>query len=203
MPLNGERLVIEPKFPGAEALSQIGWEPEPEDEQFKGVIIRNRFWSWTKRGTVVTFQYPDGRIDWGIERSVHHFEQDLKTLGCSDVWGLRQEAAAQETLASLVTPRQMKQYIMTGCFLESSKRSGVFYMFRRLKPTVAMKEVNGTMRILCALCMHPIAHYAGSWAGAMVPSDDVIAHLMLMRGDEHMFWRQSNQHPAYRAEAGL
>lgn len=32
---------------------------------------------------------------------------------------------------------------------------------------------------------------------------DVIAHLALMRGDEHMFWKRSNQHPPYRPEAGL
>lgn len=40
-------------------------------------------------------------------------------------------------------------------------------------------------------------------AGAMCPTDDVIAHLSLMRGDEKMFWRRCNQHPAYRPEAGL
>jgi hypothetical protein len=51
--------------------------------------------------------------------------------------------------------------------------------------------------------MHPIAYYHGSWAGAMCPTDDVIAHLSLMRGDEAMFWKRSTQHPAYRPEAGL
>lgn len=40
-------------------------------------------------------------------------------------------------------------------------------------------------------------------AGAMCPTDDVIAHLMLMRGDEVDFWHRSNQHPAHRHEAGL
>ena len=59
------------------------------------------------------------------------------------------------------------------------------------------------MKILACLCMHPIAYYAGSWAGAMCPTDDVIAHLSLMRADEHMFWKRSNQHPPYRPEAGL
>jgi hypothetical protein len=37
----------------------------------------------------------------------------------------------------------------------------------------------------------------------MCPTDDVIAHLALMRGDEAMFWRRCNQHPPYRPEAGL
>lgn len=30
-----------------------------------------------------------------------------------------------------------------------------------------------------------------------------VAHLMLMRGDEVMFWRRSNQHAPWRPEAGL
>src|SRR3546814_10910453 len=40
------------------------------------------------------------------------------------------------------------------------------------------------MRWLCALCLHPIGYYENSWAGAMCPTDDVIAHLMLMRRSE-------------------
>lgn len=83
------------------------------------------------------------------------------------------------------------------------------YVFRRLKPTVAMAaspglpEANRGMKILCSLCQHPIAYYEGSWAGAMVPTDDVIAALAMMRGDEPMFWKRSSQHPPYRPEAGL
>jgi len=58
-------------------------------------------------------------------------------------------------------------------------------------------------RVLAALCMHPIAYYEDSWAGGMPPTDDVIAHLMLMCGDEPMYWRRSNQHPSWRPEAGI
>jgi hypothetical protein len=46
-----------------------------------------------------------------------------------------------------------------------------------------------TTHVRCTLCMHPIAYYEDSWAGAMCPTDDVIAALMMMRGDEPMFWR--------------
>lgn len=203
MPLEGQRLIIEPKFPGGEELSNIGWKPEKELPEFEGVKVRNRFWSWSRRSEIFIFEYADGRVDWGLSRGVHHFDYDLNTLACADAWGLKQEAEAQKTLSSLVNPRQMKHYLMTGMFLESSRRSGTFYMFRRLKPTVAMKEDNGRMRVRACLCLHPIAYYAGSWAGAMCPTDDIIAHLMLMRGDEHAFWKQSNQHAAYRPEAGL
>lgn len=51
--------------------------------------------------------------------------------------------------------------------------------------------------------MHPIAYYADSWAGAMCPTDDVIAHLMMMRGDEAMLWKRCNHHPAWHPGAGL
>lgn len=37
----------------------------------------------------------------------------------------------------------------------------------------------------------------------MVPTDDVIAHLLLMRGDERLFWRRANQHHPLDPESGL
>jgi hypothetical protein len=108
----------------------------------------------------------------------------------------------------MIRHRQMKQYVLTGMFMETSRRSGLAYIFRRLKPTVVLapsdrSDDSKPLRILACLCMHPIAYYAGSWAGGMCPTDDVIAHLSLMRGDEHMLWRRSNQHPPYLPEAGL
>ena len=40
-------------------------------------------------------------------------------------------------------------------------------------------------------------------SGALRPTDDVIAHLLMMRGDEPMFWRRANQHEAWEVESGL
>lgn len=34
----------------------------------------------------------------------------------------------------------------------------------------------------------------------MVPTDDIIAHLIMMRGDERSYWSKANQHAP---EAGL
>lgn len=211
MPIEGQRLIIEPSFPRAAKLMEIGARPAGEGSaEDRGWRLRNRWWSHARRGDILLMEREsDGRIDWGLVAGMHHFNQDLSTLGCSDVWGLEQEERAMALLAAMLRPRQMKQYILTGMFLERSRRSGVTYMFRRLKPTVAMAASPGLggehrkMRILCALCLHPIAYYAESWAGAMCPTDDVIAHLAMMRGDEHMFWKRANQHPAYRPEAGL
>lgn len=235
MPLDGERLIIEPSFPGAKELSEIGrpkaalachdcaaalgaehiescpkFEPGvavgPQDAD-DGWSLVNEWYSARWRCDILVMRDPKGRISHGKVAAFHHFVYDLHTLGCSDAWGLEQEQRALQLLGTMVRHRQMKQYILTGMFLEKSRRSGVTYMFRRLKPTVAItanrRGDNEQMKVLAALCMHPIAYYAGSWAGGMCPTDDVIAHLSLMRADEHLYWRRCSQHPAYRPEAGL
>jgi hypothetical protein len=235
MPLDGERLIIEPSYPGAKELSAIGtpkaalgchdcaaalgtehaeqcrkFEPGvavgPHDSD-DGWSLINEWYSPRWRCNILIMRDPNGRIVSGKVPAFHHVTYDLHTLGCSDAWGLEQEQRALQLLGDMVRHRQMKQYVLTGMFLEKSQRSGVTYMFRRLKPTVAIAPSrNGgeeSMRILACLCLHPIAYYAGSWAGGMCPTDDVVAALSLMRGDEHYFWKKSNQHPPYRPEAGL
>jgi hypothetical protein len=204
MPLDGEDLVIEPTYHKAAELMAIGArQSDPDDDQWK---LRNEFWSVAKRSNILVMEDAAGKITFGLEPGIHHFKYDIHTLGCADAWGIEQESAALQLLAGMLSHRQFKQYLLTGMFLESSDRSGLTYMFRRLKPTVAIskrcKVADGT-RILCTLCLHPIAYYSGSWAGAMTPTDDVVAHLSLMRGDEHLFWKRANQHPAYRPESGL
>lgn len=204
LPLTDHRLVIEPNFPHAAELMSLGatttaTDPSPPPVGFQR---RNTFWSVHRRAEVLVWS-ENGRIEWGIVPGPHHFEQDLASLGASDAWGMGQEANALELLHSLVCARAFKQYLLTGMFLETSPRSQLVYVFRRLKPTVALSARGDVVRILCTLCLHPIGYYAGSWAGAMCPTDDVIAHLMLMRGDEAFFWRCANQHPAFRPEAGL
>lgn len=199
LPLEGERLVFEPSYAFAKAIG--GEKEKPTDDD--GYRFRNSFWSVARRSMIVVMDDPTGKVDWGLIPGVHHLDLDLRTLGCADAWGIEQESAAVHALATLVSHRQFKHYMLTGSFLETSERSGVTYFFRRLKPTVALSGRTGEMRILCALCLHPIAYYAGSWAGAMTPTDDVMAHLMLMRGDERMFWRRANQHASYLPEAGL
>lgn len=202
MPLDGERLVIEPSYPNAKELSSMG-EVAGIPAEDEGYAVRNRFWSDRRMCEVLVFTNPAGKIEWGIVPGIRHLAYDIRTCGCSDAWGIEQEGAALATLAGLLPHHAMKRYLLTGMFFETSSRSGVIYLFRKLRPTVAIHNVNGEMRVLAALCLHPIAYYEGSWAGAMCPTDDVLAHLMLMRGDEAMFWRRANQHAAIRPEAGL
>lgn len=131
----------------------------------------------------------------------------LRTMGVSPVWDVTAETNALRKLQELIPEPMFNYYVLTGMFIERSKRSGVLYMFRRCRPTLALsdKPVRGTrhLRPLCALCLHPVGYYEGSHAGAMVPTDDVIAHLTLMRGDEHHYWKCATQHPLWVPEAGL
>ncbi|MCF8532417.1 MAG: hypothetical protein K9G48_05395 [Reyranella sp.] len=207
MPLQGNPLVVEPTYPKAAELMQIGRDLEEEKKQREaevGVRLRNTFWSDRLRARVMIWNEPDGRLAWGIVPGMNHAAQLIKTLGASEAWGIEQEHNAVQLLGTHLPHFKLKQYLLTGMFMERSERSGVTYLFRRLRPTLAIKEgKNDSMRILCALCMHPVAYYEGSWAGAMTPTDDVIAALMLMRGDEHMYWRRANQHPPGRPEAGI
>ena len=200
MPLEDSPLIVEPTYPRAEALMKVFRKPEaPEPKDAK---IRNIFWSRRWRANIIVWE-ENGKIQWGPSGTGNQLGMLLSTLGASDAWGLEQESNAVKTLGTLLRHRQFKQYLQTGMFLERSRRSGVSYLFRRLRPTIALSTRGKDTRALCALCLHPIAYYEGSWAGAMTPTDDVIAHLMLMRGDEHMFWRRANQHPISRKEAGL
>lgn len=201
MPIEGLSLVVEGKYPNAEGLMAIGREPE-EPNEYTDAKIRNRFYSH-KKGRAIIIWEKDGKIEWGTEPVVNHAKMQLDTLGASDAWGIEQEANAVQLLASLLRHRQFKQYMLTGSFLEASKLSGIHYMFRKLRPTLAISTHGKEPRILCGLCLHPIAYYSGSWAGGMCPTDDVIAHLMMMRADEHLLWRRANQHPPWRPECGL
>ncbi len=169
--------------------------------------VRNEFWSHRYRATIQVLE-KNGRVVGGFKPGFHHIGYSLQTMANSDVWGIEQEQRALQLLGTMIRHVQFKRYLMTGMFLEQSKRSGVTYLFRRLKPTVALRPwrsgaTDEPATILACLCQHPIAYYESSWAGAMCPTDDVIAHLTLMRGDEHLFWKRSTQHPPHRPEAGL
>jgi hypothetical protein len=200
MPLEGEQLIVEPSYPFAPAFAR---KADPADDD--GWRLRNSWYSRRDQCEILIME-KEGKISWGRLAAMNHIRHDLRTLGCSAAWGIEQEGRAVQLLGTMLRHHAFKQYLLTGMFIETSKRSGVTYIFRKLRPTIALapqRGRKGSMRMLCALCMHPIAYYADSWAGAMCPTDDVIAHLALMRGDEAMFWRRCNQHPPYRPEAGL
>jgi hypothetical protein len=170
--------------------------------------IRNR---WHAYGTIdadIILAGKKGRTTHAVKvprGPAQRMEVTLGTFEAIVAWDLDTEYRAWEKLLSLVGEYKFKCYMMLGQFLEKSPRSGVTYMFRKLRPTIAMAvdSESGRMKILAALCMHPIAYYQNTWAGAMCPTDDVIAHLCMMRGDEHKYWARSNQHPSWAPESGI
>jgi hypothetical protein len=195
VPINGNALVVEPSFAFAKAfhgdINDLTMEEErernPPTKKYKDYKIRNLFYSVKRGMEIAVCETPEGRVKMLVRPKANQMSEMLGTLHASDAWGVDQEQAALQTLGGMIKHRQFRQYLLTGMFLERSKRSHVTYIFRRLRPTVAITATPpGTtdeveMKILCCLCMHPIAYYAGSWAGAMCPTDDVIAHLALMR----------------------
>lgn len=208
MPVKDLSLVLDEKFPYAKGLIEQGLassEAQSEKELAdRGVKIRNQFYSWRYRTTITVFER-NGKIDFRAEAYNSRARLEMDTLMATEAWGVHQEYRAITLLAELLPHHAFKKYLLCGMFLESSKKSGLSYMFRKLRPTIVLSSHNKKeeVRILCCLCMHPIGFYEGSWAGVMCPTDDVIAHLMMMRADERKFWSMCNQHHPIKSQSGL
>lgn len=194
-PVQEAALVLNPKHPQYKALHgfSLSGEQRTEDD---GATIVNEWYDEKSRCDVVIWREADGRLCHAMlpRGPMHRMESILKCIGIAGTMDVQAERRAMATLKSLVSEKAMHSYEMTGTFIESSRRSGVTYLFRRLATTLAIRAGNDGTRFLAALCLHPLAYYEGLPMGAMVPTDDVIAHLVLMRTDEHLFWRRSNQH---------
>lgn len=178
--------------------------------------LANRWYDGKRNRDVLVFHRTNGRafaipLPRAPDRSMERLALWLKTIGASDAWDLDAEYRARTKLRSLLSDRQWRHYDLTGSFLETSPRSQLTYVFRRLRPTVVLtprtcwwrQRDDSGMRCLAVLCLHPVGFYDRTWGGCMVPTDDVIAHLLTMRADEAYFWRKANQHEASAPEAGL
>lgn len=190
-------IVLEPRFPYAE-LANIG-KPEARADDLKVV---NCWFSSRLHGTVLVVALPNGHRTFSLQTNCQA-DKLIGTIGAAQAWSVETEHRALVKLGELVTHQAFRQYVLTGAFIETSKRTGIIYIFRKLRPTVAIRSDGDSLRILACLCMHPVGYYAGTWAGAMCPTDDVVAHLVSMRGDEPNFWKQSNQHHSSNPASGL
>lgn len=200
MPIHGTPMTVHPSYPYAKIFER---KSSPVDPAEPLIDIVNAFYSRRTGRDYVIFR-EKGKLCHQMLPIPSAIQMQLQTLGVVNAWSVAAEAKALEKLATLVNHYKFRCYMMTGSFLETSPRSRVTYLFRKLRPTVAMSTRNDLdVTVLCALCLHPIGYYDGTWGGALTPTDDVIAHLMLMRGDEHDFWKQSNQHPTWHPGAGL
>lgn len=228
MPLPGLRL--EPRFPRGAELMAIAESPaDAAGHASVGILVaspgtiarvricttddvdetqmsRNVWWC-AARNAYVHLVQRRGRVElyYDVRANGSRVGMLVETLDRASAWPTAAEARAMEKLCELIPGHMWDRYFLTGAFLETSKRSGVTYLFRRSRPTLALrpgKDGEG-MRVIAALCLHPLGYYHGSYAGVMVPTDEVIAHLLLARVDEPRFWRQANQHPAWAPEAGI
>jgi hypothetical protein len=193
-----------------EALSDAVGHAFSRDER-----IVNRWYDASHNRDVIIFKRGDGTAfalapPRAPNSSMDRLELWVRTMIASDAWDVEAEMKAMGKLGELLNPRQRRSYLLTGSFMETSEKSGLSYIFRRLRPTIVLTprekwwgKQTGNMRCLAVLCMHPIGYYDKTWAGCMVPTDDVIAHLLTCRGDEAYFWRKANQHDPASPEAGL
>jgi hypothetical protein len=228
MPLPG--LQLEPRFPRAAELLELSRRDADPERTSAGLLIagagalaarpwtcrtgdvdervheRNSWWSFARQAYVKLVQRGE-RVELYYDTRTAGSRVGLlvETLDRASAWPVSAEARAMEKLRTLIPGHAWDRYFLTGAFLESSPRSGVTYLFRRSRPTLALRPGGAFdgMHVIAALCLHPLGYYLGSYAGVMVPTDDVIAHLLMVRGDEHRFWRQANQHPAWAPEAGI
>lgn len=206
LPIESCPLVIEPRYPiqiSGLYLDDGRLKQVDDDLQEDYCTHRNTFWSSRHRAHISVYETHDGKIFHVYKQHNVGLQQLIHTLGASDAWNMEAESKALAKLSKLVSARAFKQYFLTGSFLETSAASGVTYMFRKLRPTVALGNHNNDVKVLCCLCLHPIGYYDNSWAGALVPTDDIIAHLTMMRGDERHYWSKAEQHRACYPESGV
>lgn len=204
MPIEGIELSIHPKYkfaPLFKAMEDPALDEEPDQDKRRFIIVNE--WIRGEKRTLVLKDIDTKRSCFIQVNAGRRIDFMFNTMGVVDAWEIEPESKAVQKLARIIDHRQFRSYMMTGCFFERSKASRVGYIFRRLRPTIALSSTQDKVTPLCGLCMHPIGYYQHTHGGAMVPTDDVVAHLVMMRGDEHGFWKQCSQHQPDRVEAGI
>ena len=213
VPVAGLNLVLEPRYKH-KALEDFRWKECYDEDGVRHVLDEeplqgpsefrrvNSWWNAKYQLAVVIVQDHQGRAQ-GRIMFQDRLSLTLRTLQAAAVWPVEAEQKAQKKLSELIPAEMFELYVLTGHFTEVSRRSDVTYLFRRGRPTVAMREEDDSYIPLCALCLHPIGYYGDTWAGVMCPTDEVIAHLLMMRGSEEKFWANANQHSLDHPTAGL
>ncbi len=108
------------------------------------------------------------------------------------------EKKARKNLLSHLNRRQRKELILTGCFVEVGKNR-TNYRIRFNRPTIAFRETKGKEGLryeefVGSYCLHSLGYYYGTFAGVMAPSDEMLAHLLMIRADEIDFLKEANKH---------
>lgn len=181
-------------------LKQMDIEKEkPKETIARGDWVTKK--KWLSNDLQFYFAIQENRITKKVRLKSNEYDAisskfDLyqNTCEAADVWEIKHELKAMKKLRKHVNKKQFHRYLLTGILIEKSKLSGLTYIFRKLRPTLVFRTSQKKKVFLTALCHHPVAYYQYSWAGALVPTDDIISHLLMMRADEHCFWKKSIQH---------
>lgn len=219
MPCKAAPLVIEPRSPYAHLTGlrlregteepYCDEEPSCDDEDDEWEFVNSWYCLARAQAVYIVKHKETGKIRkflwYHAEELRDRNTMFFKTLGTSRTLNACAELTAMEKLRGMIPEHLFDMYILQGQFLETSPRSGVTYVLRKNRPTVAIASGLGeeSLRILSVLCLHPLGYYRGTWSGVMVPTDDVIAHLLMIRGDEHTFWKKANHHQTHQISAGL
>jgi hypothetical protein len=210
IPVTEAPLVIAKGHPYYDRLHgmQDGEERRKETTDDGALTLVNQ-WRQNRMCTDVYAMREGGKPTYGLLRHgpMDRLVAGIKCMGVAQTMDVEAERKAMKTLSALIKPHLYHGYEITGWFLETSNRSGVTYIFRRLATTIALRATQDgageSCKFLAAMCLHPLGYYEGLPIGVMVPTDDVIAHLVMMRSDEHLFWRKSNQHNSWSPGAQL
>jgi hypothetical protein len=161
MPVIGLQLVLEPRYK-LKALSEFRWkecydgngvrlpideEPPPALSEYVSV---NSWWNARYQLNIVVLKDKQGRARFSIKLD-DRLAFTFRTLEAAVAWPLEAERRAEKKLASLIPEDLFELYLLTGHFAELSKRSQVTYLFRRGRPTIALRQWEGGTVLLCAL----------------------------------------------------
>ena len=178
-----------------------------EDLLEQGIPVRN---SWSTLGdkTVCVVNTEKGPMylpEYHAGTRLRMFMNGL-SIRMASYLNTEAEISAMLSLKEKLKPQQWRCYVLNGAFIERSKRSDIYYFFRKGFPTLAV-SFHGTNadggKVLAALCLHPMGYWPGTFAGVMTPTDEVITHLLLMRTNERKYWAKCGQWNASDLRSGL
>lgn len=208
VPIEGFQLVVAKRFPNRQAyenINEVTFSDPHRDKQVvdPSEIVVNHF-ERTDADYFIIRQDGKTRMErYPIDRTKLAWQYAMRTATVGLEWDAEAEVKAHSKLKELIGTARINRYICSGIVMETSKRSNITYLFRRGKPTIAHSNWKGILRPIAALCLHGIGYYHQTFAGAMVPTDDLICHLLLMRADEHRYWRNCNIHKIEAVESGI
>ena len=171
----GLTLVLEPRYKH-QALSEFQWKECYDEDGVRHGIEEERHQSLPNiegsiPGGATGIRSPSScsRISRVVPGSARLLREQvgftIRTLDAATVWPVEAEQKAQKKLASLIPADSFELYVLTGHFAETSERSLVTYLFRRGRPTIAIRQTEEYSHPLCALCLHPIGYYGDTWPG--------------------------------------